>query len=125
MLDLKSRVVTEKDLFVKLVEIYQTAYYTREDYLTNKEMDFLWASLNAQRNNSTKRLFDQAVLDEYEKYGFKKSNVNTLSARVADKKMAKRKKGEFYLINVMDQFSSKEPLKAKFDIIFDPDVEGE
>lgn len=117
MRNFKSTVDDDKDLFYKLIEIYQTAYYSQKDYATKREKEFLWASLNVQKDTGTKRLFKKSALEAYEEMGFTESNVNNYSKSLHIKKLANRDQGEFMLVPCMETFSSKNGIKISIDII--------
>lgn len=120
MLEFYTKVTDEKDLFFKLIELYQSAYYYKENHLTKREMDFLWTTFNVQKDVATNKLFESEVLEEYEKHGMSYNSVNKLSKSVSDKGLGKRDRGEFYLVDVMNRFSSKKPLQVKIDITYEP-----
>jgi len=96
------RILNEDDLIRRCLQLCQIVDAPGK-YATTGEEDFIIATIKVQRDLNTRRLFTPRVLEEYKKYGFTRSNVNTKSNNIAKKFLAKRDRGEIFLLPFLEK----------------------
>lgn len=103
----------------KCLLVFQSFFNDSSQHATEKEEDFIIASLKVQRDTNSKRLFTKKVLSEYKKYGFNRNSINNYSKSISLKYLGSRTEGELTLLPILEEIIKN----GKFEILISINTE--